>query len=237
MKMSRRKALKTSGAALAGLTLGAVNSGEALAQGEQAEGLTAANIRNTAPLPLNGDGSAVEYTPADVGSIEGRVIWRYGIDGNTPDIEHDFAKMKLNVNTRGTALSTGTVTASDLEKLKEHSYIVRIQCGAPLPSGIVKWTGVRFADFASLLGVQSTARYVRFVGSDNYYTEEHIDTMMHPQVVLAWKLNDELIPPEYGAPLRLVVPFEWAARSVKGLTDILFTATSFPHPEAPLNAG
>jgi DMSO/TMAO reductase YedYZ molybdopterin-dependent catalytic subunit len=177
----------------------------------------------------------VEYTPADVGSIEARVIWRYGIDGKTPDIEHDFPKMKLNVNTRGTGLHIGTVAASDLEKISEHSYIVRIQFVAPQPSGIVKWSGVRFSDFASMLGVQCTARYVRFVGADNYYTEEDIGTLMHPQVMLVWKLNDAPIPPEHGAPLRLVVPFEWAARSVKRLTDILFTATSFPHPEGLLN--
>jgi len=92
----------------------------------------------------------------------------------------------------------------------------------------VTWTGVRFSGFAC------SVPYVRFVGSDNYYTEEDIATLMHPQVMLVWKLNDAPIPPEHGAPLRLVAPFEWAARSVKGLTDILYTAISFPHPENPL---
>jgi len=35
---------------------------------------------------------------------------------------------------------------------------------------------------------------------------------MHPQVMLAWMINDKPIPPENGAPLRLVVPFSATAR-------------------------
>ena len=238
MEISRRKALKASGAALAGLSLGAVNPAEALAgvQASQAEGLTDANLRNLADLPLNADGSAVQFSPQEAGSIQGRVIWRY-TSGETPDIEFDYNKMKINVATRGTALRTGTMTFADLEKLPEHSEVVKLQCGSPEPSGIVKWTGVKFSDFASMMGIQSTAHYCRIVGSDNYYVEEDMKTMMHPQVMLAWKMNDGPIPPEHGAPLRFVIPFRWAGRSVKGITDILFTATSFPHPEPTSNQG
>jgi sulfoxide reductase catalytic subunit YedY len=62
-----------------------------------------------------------------------------------------------------------------------------------------------------------------------------MDTMMHPQVVLAWLLNDEPIPPVNGAPLRLVIPFRYGARSIKAVTSISFTQTQFLHPE-PLPA-
>jgi DMSO/TMAO reductase YedYZ molybdopterin-dependent catalytic subunit len=55
-------------------------------------------------------------------------------------------------------------------------------------------------------------------------------TLMHPQVVLAWHLNDEPIPPQHGAPLRLIIPFRYGARSLKAITEIQFTATSFTPP-------
>jgi sulfoxide reductase catalytic subunit YedY len=55
---------------------------------------------------------------------------------------------------------------------------------------------------------------------------------MHPQVMLAWLINDAPIPPQNGAPLRLVVPFRYGARSLKAITDIQFTATSFPPPRS-----
>jgi DMSO/TMAO reductase YedYZ molybdopterin-dependent catalytic subunit len=45
--------------------------------------------------------------------------------------------------------------------------------------------------------------------------------------VLAWLLNDEPIPPQHGAPLRLIIPFRYGARSLKAITDIQFTATTF----------
>jgi hypothetical protein len=44
MEMLRRKAIKASGAALAGLSLGAVQPGEVLAQEALDEGLTESNL-------------------------------------------------------------------------------------------------------------------------------------------------------------------------------------------------
>ena len=77
------------------------------------------------------------------------------------------------------------------------------------------------------VGMQRFASYGRLIGSDGYYIDEDMATLMHPQVVLAWLLNDEPIPPQHGAPLRLIVPFRYGARSLKAITDIQFTATTF----------
>jgi DMSO/TMAO reductase YedYZ molybdopterin-dependent catalytic subunit len=79
-----------------------------------------------------------------------------------------------------------------------------------------------------MVGAQSFANHVRVIGSDLYYLEDDMKTLMHPQVMLAWMMNDKPIPPEFGAPLRLIVPFRYGARSMKAITDIQFTATSFP---------
>ena len=230
MKMSRREAMQFSATALAGLSLGAIKSSELAAQTAppQPDGLVDTKLREVAVLPLKPDGSAVEYTPNDAGTISG-VLWR--TKNQTPDIEFDYRKMKIKVDARGTAKLSGTLTFSDLEKLPRHSYIVLLQCGAPNPRGIVKWTGVRFADFAQALGMQPFAYYCRFVGSDAYFVEEDMKTLMHPQVVLAWLLNDQPIPPEHGAPLRLIIPFRYGARSLKAITEIQFTATSFASPK------
>jgi DMSO/TMAO reductase YedYZ molybdopterin-dependent catalytic subunit len=158
--------------------------------------------------------------------LEG-VFWK---TKDTPDIEFDYNKMKINVDARGTANLAGTLRFSDLEKLPRHSQITLLQCGAPKPTGIVKWTGVRFSDFAKMLQAQDFAAYGRFVSSDGYVIDEDIKTLMHPQVMLAWMINDRPIPPEHGAPLRLVVPFRYGARSLKAITEIQLTATSFPPP-------
>jgi DMSO/TMAO reductase YedYZ molybdopterin-dependent catalytic subunit len=228
MNLSRRETLQFSTTALAGLSLAAARPWSAAAQAQPA-GLADTKLRNAAPLPLNPDGSAVEYPPQQAGTITG-VLWR--TKNQTPDIEFDVRKMKVKLDARGTAKLSGTLTFGDLEKLPRHSQITLLQCGAPMPRGIVKWTGVRFSDFAQSIGVQSFAAYGRFVGSDGYYLDEDIKTLLHPQVMLAWLINDEPIPPQHGAPLRLVIPFRYGARSLKAITEISLTATSFPPPKA-----
>jgi DMSO/TMAO reductase YedYZ molybdopterin-dependent catalytic subunit len=229
-KMSRREAMQLSTSALAGLSLGTLAPGEAAAQGAppQPGGLVDTKLRDASKLPLMSDGSAVEYTPQEAGTITG-VLWR--TKNQTPDIEFDYRKMKIKLDARGTARLSGTLTFGDLEKLPRHSYVTLLQCGAPTPHGIVKWTGVRFSDFAQAMGAQSFAYYGRLVGSDAYFIDEDMKTLMHPQVTLAWLLNDEPIPPQHGAPLRLIVPFRYGARSLKAITEISFTATSFAPPK------
>ena len=188
-------------------------------------------IRELAELPLLRDGSAPEHPPRSAGSIEGPTIWRY-TNGEPPPIEFDYRRLAVTVDARGTAKRSGTLTFPDLEALPRELYVTLLQCGAALPRGIVKWIGVRFADVAEMLGVQGAA-YCRVVGSDKYWVDEEMTTMMHPQVMLAWLLNDEPIPPEHGAPLRLVIPFRYGARSVKAVSEIILTATSFGLPEYP----
>jgi len=231
MKMSRRETMQFSATALAGLSLAGLKPEELVAQAappSQPDGLVDTQLRNIATLPLNPDGSAVEYTPQEAGAITG-VLWR--TKNQTPDGEYDVRKMKIKVDGRGTAKLTGTLTFDVLDKLPRHSYVVRLQCGAPMPRGTVKWTGVRFSDFAQAIGAQSFAHYGRLIGSDGYFIDEDMTTLMHSQVVLAWQLNDAPIPPQHGAPLRLIIPFRYGARSLKAIQEIQFTATTFAPPK------
>ena len=236
MKISRRQAMRAYGGSLAGMAfgLGAVTRPHGLLSQAQEwpDKLVEVKPREVAALPLNSDGSAPEHPPKEAGTITEPTIWRY-TKNQAPQIEFDYRKMKLKVDPRGTARLSGTLGFSDLEPLPRHSYVVLLQCGATNPRGIVKWTGVRFSDFAKMLGVGPNAYYCRLVGSDNYYIEEDMKTLMHPQVMLAWLFNDEPIPPKHGAPLRLIIPFRYGARSLKAITEIQFTATSFAAPKAP----
>ena len=228
--LSRRETIQISAGAVAAISLAAIRPTPAAAQpapAAQPDSLVDTKLRTIASLPLNPDGSAPEHSEADIKMLEG-VFWK---TKGTPDIEFDYNKMKIKVDARGTANLAGTLRFSDLEKLPRHSQITLLQCGAPKPTGIVKWTGVRFSDFAKMLQAQDFAAYGRFVSSDGYVIDEDIKTLMHPQVMLAWMINDRPIPPEHGAPLRLVVPFRYGARSLKAITEIQLTATSFPPPQ------
>lgn len=232
MTLTRRDAIRISGSTLAGLSLGAVATREGWPQGapgqaqEWPQTLVDQNLRNLAELPLNPDGSAPEHPESAAGPIRGRLMWQ--TQGQTPPGEYDYRNMRIRVDTRGLAALRGTLTFDDLERLPRVSHTFLMQCGTPEPTGIVKWGGVRFRDFAEMLGVSPNAHYCRFTATDRYYVDEDLRTLMHPQVMLAWMMNDEPIPPDHGAPLRLVIPFRYGARSIKAITDMALGTPRLP---------
>ena len=240
MVVSRRTVLSISGSTLAGLSLGVVKPGSFHAAGSRAQqdwpdALVERPLRDgfPAPLPLNSDGSAPEHPENAAGAITDPLMWR--TEGRqTPEIEFDYRKMAIKIDTRGLGRLTGTLRFSDLEQLPRVSGTYLLQCGAPNPRGIVKWTGVRFSDFANMLGLIPEVHYCRFVASDRFYADEAMATLRHRQVMLAWLMNDEPIPADHGAPLRLVIPFRYGNRSVKAITEMTFSTPGPRMPPLPL---
>ena len=159
MKISRREAINYSCLTVAGLSLAGLKpkellaqapaQGQAQAQAQQPwqDTLVERPIRNIAPLPLNPDGSAPEHSPEEAGTISDPSLWRFN-KNQPPQIEYDYRKMRIKVDSRGHARRAGTLAFADLDPLPRRSATYLLQCGAPNPRGIVKWTGVRFADFA-----------------------------------------------------------------------------------------
>jgi DMSO/TMAO reductase YedYZ molybdopterin-dependent catalytic subunit len=239
MAISRRDALCLSGTTIAGLSLGVLTAERVQAQaGQSPEPWPDSLVERPrragfpAPLPLNADGSAPEHPESAAGPISDPLMWRTS-NRQAPEIEFDYRKMAIKVDTRGLGKLAGTLRFADLEKLPRISHTFLMQCGAPNPRGIVKWTGVRFSDFADMLGLDSGVHYARLVASDRHYVDEAMTTLRHPQVMLVWMMNDQPLPPRHGAPLRLVIPFRYGNRSVKGITEVLFGTPSLPMPPLP----
>ena len=239
MAISRRDAIcSISGATMAGLsgllTPGQLQAQAAAAQEPWPDRLVERPLRAgfPAPLPLNADGSAPEHPESAAGPITDPLMWRTP-DRQAPKIEYDYRKLAIKVDTRGLARLAGTMRFEDLEKLPRVSHTFLMQCGAPNPRGIVKWTGVRFSAVADMLGLNPGVHYCRFVSADRHYVDEPIATLRHPQVMLVWMMNNEPLPPRHGAPLRLIVPFRYGNRSIKAITEMVFATPSLPMPPLP----
>ena len=71
-----------------------------------AAGLDPTALQNIPALPLNTDGSAPEHAPQEAGNITG-VLWR--TRNQTPDIDFDYRRMKIKLDSRGTAKLSGTI--------------------------------------------------------------------------------------------------------------------------------
>ena len=182
MSISRRQAISVSGAALASLSVGLARSSAAqnapqapaapAAPAEWPDKLVEQQMRAGFPaeLPLLADGSAPEHDPKLAGPITPPLFWR--TPGRvTPKLDTP-QNMAIKVDTRGLGKLRGTLRLSDLEKLPRVRATYLLQCGAVNPRGIVTWEGVRFSDFANMLGLHPGVHYGRFVSVDGMYVDE-----------------------------------------------------------------
>ncbi len=95
--------------------------------------------------------------------------------------------------------------------------------------GTAEWTGVPLATVLDQAGVLPDAVAVVFSGADRgleggveqcYQRSLPLETATTSDAILAYALNGVPLPPQHGAPLRLVVPGWYGMTSVKWLTTI-----------------
>ena len=95
--------------------------------------------------------------------------------------------------------------------------------------GNVRWKGVRLRDVLKAAGIKAESRHVQFQGADRpvsaavplFIRSIPLEKAMHPDTVLAYEMNGQLLPLLHGAPLRVITPGWMAESCVKWLTDII----------------
>ena len=95
--------------------------------------------------------------------------------------------------------------------------------------GTAVWTGVPLAYLLAQAGVDDDAVEVVFTGADSgdqggvrqqFARSLPIAEALRPDIVLAYRMNGNDLPPQHGYPLRLVVPGWYGMASVKWLSSI-----------------
>jgi sulfoxide reductase catalytic subunit YedY len=132
-----------------------------------------------------------------------------------------------------------TLDYDDLLKsfsLEERIY--RLRC-VEAWSMVIPWVGFPLASLLKKAGVGSGGKFVKFTtlksptqmpgqknrymggGIDYPYVEGlRIDEAMHPLTMLAVGLYGKTLPPQNGAPIRLVVPWKYGFKSIKSIVRI-----------------
>lgn len=87
-----------------------------------------------------------------------------------------------------------------------------------------KWEGVAFKTVVKMVSPKDNVKNVFFTCDDSYTTSLPLAELLDDDVLLAYKLNDKLLKPENGAPLRLIVPKKYAYKSAMWLRRITFTS-------------
>ncbi len=137
-----------------------------------------------------------------------------------------------------------TLSVAALQKLPQTTVTAVLQCAGngrafftpPIPGvqwqhgamGQAEWTGVRLAVLLERAKVKSGAAHVHLFGADRapkptapaFVRSIPLERALHPDTLVAWKMNGAPLTLEHGAPLRVVVP-GWAGDHwLKWLTGI-----------------
>jgi DMSO/TMAO reductase YedYZ molybdopterin-dependent catalytic subunit len=145
-----------------------------------------------------------------------------GMLGLESELDLEAWKLSVSADTYGDFV----LTLDDIKALPRTEMITELKCIEGW-SIIVKWAGVRFADFASHYlspDLDSIPYYVSLSTSDNgYYVGWDRPSILHPQTLLAYEMNGEPLKTEHGAPLRLASPTKYGIKQIKRIGRIEFT--------------
>jgi sulfite oxidase len=174
---------------------------------------------------VRGHGAVPEIDPAD---------WRLRVDGLVERV------LELSLSTLREAFREREVTATLQCAGNRRARLMAIRDipgeapWGPGATGTARWTGAALADVLALAGPMNDAAHVGFHGADLCPEAEPaqrfggsipLDKAQRPEVLLAWGMNGDTLPPVHGAPLRVVVPGYIGARSVKWLDRIEVRST------------
>lgn len=171
------------------------------------------------------------YTADDISPY----LWSNGRSPESADYRRlgDGGWVDYRLTITGLVANPVELTYADLLAMPKHDQITQHYCIQGW-SGIAKWGGVAMADLLELARPLPEARWVVFTsladGSDGgrYYDCHRIEHMRHPLSILAYEMNDQPLPEDHGAPLRLRNEVELGFKQVKWVAAIELVE-SFDH--------
>lgn len=168
-------------------------------------------------------------------------FYEFGTDKGDPYANaQNFKVDPWSIAIEGEVEKPGVYALEDIIKphaLEERIY--RMRC-VERWSMVIPWVGFSLGDMIKKFQPTSKARYVefetlldpqqmpgqrsRFTIIDWPYREGlRMDEAMHPLTLLAVGVYGNYMPPQNGAPIRLVVPWKYGFKSIKSIVKIRFT--------------
>ncbi len=183
-----------------------LRSGEALNKGAQR-------------LIMDRAALAPEFSEADISPI---FKANGSINGATPEyaahIADKFVRWQLRID--GMVRNPLALSLQQLMAMPSREQITRHDC-------VEGWSaiGTPLGMLLKQAGLSTRARYVVFhcadsFGADPYYESVDLIDAFHPQTILAWSMNDGILPVRHGAPLRLRVERQLGYKQAKYVTRV-----------------
>ena len=153
-----------------------------------------------------------------------------------------FVTRPWSVSVEGLVNKPKTFDLDELLKFPQEERVYRLRC-VERWSMVIPWIGFPLSKLLEKVEPTSQARYVAFqtlfdpqrmpnqktgVLDWPYVEGLRMDEAMHPLTILATGLYDQLMPPQDGAPIRLVVPWKYGYKSIKSIVKISLVANQPP---------
>ena len=171
-------------------------------------------------------------------------FYEFGTDKADPARNaHTLKTTPWTVEVEGLIKKPGKYGIEDLLKLSaQEERIYRLRCVEGW-SMVIPWVGYSLSTLLQRAQPTSRAKFVEFVSLADpqqmpgvrssvldwpYVEGLRIDEAMHPLTLMAFGLYGEVLPPQNGAPLRLVVPWKYGFKSAKSIVAIRLTEKPSP---------
>ena len=154
-----------------------------------------------------------------------------------------FVTRPWSVSVAGLVNKARVFDLDDLLKVApQEERIYRLRCVEGW-SMVIPWVGFPLNALLKLVEPLSSARYVAFetlldpsrmpnqrtgVLQWPYVEGLRLDEAMHPLTILATGIYGETLPPQDGAPIRLVVPWKYGFKSIKSIVKITLVSDQPP---------
>jgi sulfoxide reductase catalytic subunit YedY len=183
-------------------------------------------------------GSSTEKLTAYEDATTYNVFYEFGTGRKDPsDNCGKFQTSPWSVSIEGEVKKPRNITMDEIMKLAPlEERVYRFRC-VDTWSMVLPWIGYPFSALAKLVEPTSKARFVAFqsfydptvmsegkhAGIQFPYVEGlRLDEAMHPLTLLTVGMYGEALPKQDGAPVRMIVPWKYAFKSIKSIVRIRF---------------
>jgi DMSO/TMAO reductase YedYZ molybdopterin-dependent catalytic subunit len=142
-----------------------------------------------------------------------------GIISTNPQLQLETYKLTID----GEVQNPVTLSWKDFMALPKTVSISDFHCVEGWSVLDCKWEGVKIKDIEKLVKLKDVARAVTFDCADNYRTSLFREELSGENVLLAYKLNGDILDEGLGFPVRLIVPSKYAYKSALWVVRLGFT--------------
>lgn len=161
-----------------------------------------------------------ELTKIEVTEYEGKDL------SSLTDFRENSIKGPQYINTDvytltidGLVEQPNSLTYDEVLDNQKYTKVVTLHCVEGWSVDIL-WEGILLADLFEAVDIQERADTVIFHSEDGYSTALPLQTIMDRQLMIAYKMNGVVLPPERGFPFQLVAEDKLGYKWIKWITRI-----------------